>query len=212
MMSTSRWTRAGAGALLVAALGLLGSCKPSTDTAQNAPSPAPSAPASRSVPAGTPIEVTLGSTLSSETAQLGEQWHGTVTRTVATPSGASIAAGSRVTGEVVGVTAAKRGSRAMLQLGLTQVQVDGSDRAIRADAAAVTAGSTRKRNLGAIAGGAVAGALIGKAVGDGHNAAAGGLIGGAAATGVVAGSKGFQVVLASGAVMHFTVSQTVAMR
>jgi hypothetical protein len=42
-------------------------------------------------------------------------------------------------------------------------------------------------------------------VGDGRNATVGALIGGAAATGVVAGSKGYQVVLKSGTLLSFTV-------
>ena len=70
----------------------------------------------------------------------------------------------------------------------------------------VIAGSPRARNLGAIAGGAAAGALIGKAVGgDGKDAAAGAIIGGAAATAGVAASKGYQVVLKNGTELVFTV-------
>jgi outer membrane lipoprotein SlyB len=90
--------------------------------------------------------------------------------------------------------------------------VNGTDERISATTEAVIAGSTRARNLGAIAGGAAAGALIGKAVGDGKNATVGGIIGGATAAGIVAGSKGYQVVLPSGTVMTFTVNETVAMR
>jgi outer membrane lipoprotein SlyB len=83
--------------------------------------------------------------------------------------------------------------------------VNGRDESIAANGESVVAGSTRARNLGAIAGGAVAGALIGDVVGDGRNATVGALIGGAAATGVVAGSKGYQVVLRSGMLLGFTV-------
>ena len=164
------------------------------------------------LPAGTRIQVALGSTISSESATAGDSWSGTVSRSVTTPTGLIVPAGSRVVGEVAGVTAARRGSRAMLRLQLTRIQFDGREQPVSASAAAVIAGSTRKRNVGAIAGGVVAGALLGKVVGDGRNAAAGGLIGGAAATGVVATSKGFQVVLSEGTVMSFTVSQAVAMR
>ncbi len=202
-----------AGALLVSALWLVSGCNQPHMVAQGADSSSAGAThSSRPLAAGTRIEVTLGSTISSETAHVGDAWRGTVTHSVASSSGAGIAAGSAVVGEVAGVTAARRGSRAALRLEVTRIQVDGNEHAVSASAAAVIAGSTRKRNVGAIAGGAVAGALIGKVVGDGDNAAAGGLIGGAAATGVVAASKGFQVVLTDGQVMHFTVSQSVAMR
>ena len=165
-----------------------------------------------SVPSGTSISVTLGSTLSSETAQVGDSWHGTVSENVMLENDGMIPAGSDVDGRVTGVTTAERGSRAMLDLAVRSIRVHGRNVSMAATSEAVVAGSTRARNLGAIAGGAVAGALIGKVVGDGKNAAVGGLLGGAAATGVVAGSKGYQVVLTDGTVMNFTVSQTVAMR
>jgi hypothetical protein len=74
----------------------------------------------------------------------------------------------------------------------------------------VIAGSTRARNLGAIVGGAAAGALIGKATSD--NATKGAVIGGALATGAVAASKGYQVVLSNGTVMTFVVSEDVAVK
>jgi hypothetical protein len=197
-----------AGVLLVTALGLLSSCNETSTTAQaagNAPEP------STLVRAGTRIDVALGSKISSETAGVGSAWHGTVTENVMTQNG-QIPAGSEVTGVVTGVLPAKRGSRAMLDLGIRSIHVKGNDESIVATSESVIAGSPRARNLGAIAGGVAAGALIGKAVGDGKNATVGGIIGGAAAAGVVAGSKGYQVVLPSGTVMSFTVSETVAMR
>lgn len=199
-----------AAATLAAALFALNGCnETSTDApAANAP---PSRPA-QTLLAGTTFNVVLGGTVSSENANVGDAWHGTVQENVATRNGGTIAAGSPVQGVVVGVTAAKRGSRAMLDLGVRQIGVNGRDTPVTASSEAVIAGSTRARNLGAIAGSAAAGALIGKVVGDGKNAAVGGLIGGGAATAVVAGSKGYQVVLSNGTVMSFTVNQAVAVR
>jgi hypothetical protein len=78
---------------------------------------------------------------------------------------------------------------------------------------AVIAGSTRARNLGAIAGSAAAGALVGKAVsGTGKGALIGGVIGGGVATGVVAASDGYQVVLKPGTALTFTTSEVIAVR
>jgi len=200
-----------AGTLMICSLWLLAGCNKTGTVAQGSPSPSTNT-SHGSIPAGTRIVVTLGSTISSEFAHVGDTWHGTVTRGVTTADGSSVPAGSRVDGEVTGVTAARRGARAMVQLDLTQVRIDGDALAVDASANPVIAGSTRKRNVGAIAGGALAGALIGRVVGDGRNATAGALVGGAAATGVVAESRGFQIVLARGTVMRFTVSQSVAMR
>jgi hypothetical protein len=203
-----------AGALFTATLWSVGGCGQTGTVAQDAASSTASdqAPSSPTIPAATRIDVVLASSLSSETAQVGDRWHGTVTDGSGRRSDGLIPGGSRVAGEVVAVRPAERGSRAMLELDLTSIQIDGKDRPVNASADAVVAGSTRKRNVGAIAGGVLAGALIGKNVGDGKNAAAGGLIGGAAATGVVASSKGFQVLLAPGTLMSFTTGQPVALR
>jgi hypothetical protein len=200
---------AGAATLAAALFALTGCNEPAKD-AQAAVTPR--GHPSHTLLSGTTFDVVLGSTLSSENANVGDAWHGTVQENVATQNGGVIVAGSSVDGVVVGVTPARRGSRAMLDLGIRNIRVNGRDEAVTASSEAVIAGSTRARNLGAIAGGAVAGALIGKVVGDGKNAAVGGLIGGGAATAVVAGSKGYQVVLSNGTVMSFTVNETVAVR
>lgn len=202
------------GVLLVAALGLVAGCnetKTTDQSASNAPRGS-STVSTRSVSSGTAIHVALGSSISSKTAKVGDAWYGTVTESVMNQGESVIPPGSRVDGVVTGALAAQRGSRAMLELGIRGIRVDGHDESIVARSEPVIAGSTRARNLGAIAGSAVAGALIGKAVGDGKNAAVGGAIGAAAATGVVAASDGYQVVLPDGAVLSFTVNQTVAMR
>jgi len=203
------------GAMLGAALWLLSSCNETGSAAQASNSSNASnhpVALSHSLTSGTNFNVALGGNISSESANVGDAWHGTMTEAVTTQNGGSIPAGSNVDGIVTAVTPAKRGSRATLDLGVRSIRVDGHDMAVRASSQAVVAGSPRARNLGAIAGGAAAGALIGKAVGDGKNAAAGAVIGGAAATGVVVASKGYQVVLPNGTVMGFTVDETVAMR
>ena len=202
------------GALLVTAMALLSSCNETSTTVQaasNAPRSSSTA-STRAVQSGTTIRVALGSSIDSKTAKVGDVWHGTVSENVMNQGESVIAPGSRVEGVVTGARAAQRGSRAMLELGIRGIRVDGHDESIVANSEPVIAGSTRARNLGAIAGSAVAGALIGKAVGDGKNAAVGGAIGAAAATGVVAASDGYQVVLPDGTIMAFTVNQTVAMR
>jgi hypothetical protein len=201
------------GAMLVAALWLLSSCN-ETSTAAKAETNSwdHSTASSHSLRSGTTIGVALGSNISSETANVGDVWHGTMTEAVTTKNSGTIASGSAVDGVVAGVTRAKRGSRAMLYLGVRSIRVDGQDVSVSASSEPVIAGSPRARNLGAIAGGAAVGALIGNAVGDGKGAAVGAVVGGAAVTGAVAGSKGYQVVLPNGTVMNFTVDQTVAMR
>ena len=165
------------------------------------------------VPAGTSLDITLGTTLSSESANIGDAWSGTVQRAIIVRDKTMIPSGSTVSGRVSGARAAKKGDRAMLDLELTSVTVDGRTEQVHGTTEAVIAGSTRARNLGAIAGSAAAGALIGKATsGTGKGAAIGGLIGAGVATGVVARSDGYQVELKAGTPLTFTTNESVAMR
>jgi hypothetical protein len=160
------------------------------------------------VPAGSSINVTLGTALSSEHSSVGDAWTGSVVNSLA-----GIPAGSTVSGTVSAAKPAVKGDRAMLDLKLTSITVNGRSYPISGGMEAVVAGSTRARNLGAIAGSAAGGALIGKAVsGSGKGALIGGVIGGGVATGVVAASDGYQVELKAGTPLTFTTSGAVAVR
>ncbi len=161
-----------------------------------------------SVPSGSSIEVTLGTALSSETANAGTAWSGTVLN-----GREGIPAGSSVAGTVTSVKPAKKGDRAMLDLGLTSINVGGQRYVVHGSTEAIIAGSTRARNLGAIGAATVAGAIIGHQVGGSDKGTiVGGLIGAGAATGVVAASDGYQVVLKPGIALTFTTSEAVAVR
>ena len=178
----------------------------------SAPAPAAEAP-SALVPAGTPIKVTIQTAISSETAHPGDSWTGTVTEAVTAGSAAPFPAGSVAHGVVDGVRPAARGTRAFLLLRLTSIDANGGSRDIDASADSLIAGSTTKRNVGAIAGGAAVGALLGKAIGgNGRSAVIGGILGGAAATGGVAASKGFQVEVDKTKPIVFHVNQDTRVR
>lgn len=185
------------------------STTPSKPTAKPKPkpAPAPSPTASVTVPAGTALKISIDQQISSETANEGDSWTGKITEPVVIGTAAPFPAGSIVHGVVSGVKPAAKGDRAFLLLEVRSIEADGRTVSIGAAGDSIIAGSTRKRNLGAIAGGAAAGALIGKAVGgSGKGAVIGGILGGAAATGAVAGSKGFQVVVKEGSEATFRVS------
>jgi hypothetical protein len=164
------------------------------------PAPAkPAPPPSTTVPAGTPINVTMDVALNTEHAQPGDTWSGTVKQAVTVGSAAPFPAGSVVHGVVAAVAPAEKGSRAFFVLRITGIESNGAMHEISATADSMIAGSTTKRNVGAIAGGAAAGALLGKAIGGSSKGAViGGILGGAAATGAVAASKGFQVEVKQG--------------
>jgi hypothetical protein len=187
---------------------------PAPRPAAQKPKPAPAPVATGiTVPAGTAVKVTVESAVTSETAQPGDTWSGTVKDPVVIGSSVPIPAGARVTGVVRAAEPAEKGSRAFLLLAVRSIEVDGKSFDVAAGTDSIIAGSTRARNLGAIAGGAAAGALIGKAVGGSNKGALiGGLIGGAAATGAVAKSKGYQVTLKEGTELSFTVSKDAVIR
>ena len=188
---------------LVAAAGLSGCNEPKV-AQKGTESPSNSL----TVPSGTSLDVTLGTALSSETASAGTAWSGTVVN-----GQAGIPAGSSVAGTVISVKPAKKGDRAMIDLGMTSLEISGRRYAVHGSTEAIVAGSTRARNLGAIAGSAAAGALIGQAVsGSTKGTIAGAVVGGGVATGVVAASDGYQVVLKPGIALTFTTSEAVAVR
>lgn len=202
-MRLSRWISTIA---LLAAVALLGCRNDGQEVAGNGT--AGSQVASLTIPSGTSIGVTLNTSLSSKSANVGDAWSGTVN---AGPDG--IPTGSVVNGKITGATAAQKGNRAMLDLGVTSITVGGQQYPVHASTEAIIAGSPRARNLGAIAGSAVAGALIGKAVsGTTKGAVIGGVVGGGVATGVVAESDGYQVVLNPGTALTFTTSEVIAVK
>lgn len=165
------------------------------------------------VPQGTAIKVAVAARVTSETAQPGDTWTGTVQEPVVIGDRVAIPAGSTVTGVVAGAKGAEKGSRAFLVLAVKSVDVNGKTYSVSASADSLVAGSTRARNVGAVAGGAAAGALLGKAIGGSNKGALiGGLIGAAGATGAVAASKGYQVEVKEGAEMTFNVNTAVTMR
>ncbi len=184
-----------------------------TRTSETAAAPAQEAARSFTVPSGSAIKVTVNTKLSSETANVGDPWTGVVKENVVVDGRTLIPAGSTVNGTVTATKPAQKGDRAMLDLAVDGLNVEGKDYHVHATTEAIVAGSTRARNLGAIAGGAAAGALIGRAVGgSGKGALIGGLLGGAAAGGAVAKSKGYQVELKEGTEISFTTSEAVAIR
>jgi hypothetical protein len=190
----------------LAATTVLSGCRSGTQTAQNTGGSA--ATPHVTVPAGTSLVVTLGTSLSSESASVGSAWTGTVL------SGRDgIPAGSGASGTVSAVKAAKKGDRAMLDLRLTSITVGGRSYRMNGSTEAIIAGSPRARNLGAIGAATAAGAIVGHAIGgSGKGTLIGAVVGGGAATGAVSQTKGWQVVLKSGTALTFTTSEAVAVR
>jgi hypothetical protein len=198
---------------LVAAT-VLGSCRSDEQVAKSdTKSTSTTHVAELTLPSGTSIDITLATLLSSETAGVGDGWTGSLRSASVVDGRTLLPAGSSVSGTVTAVRPAIKGDRAMLDLGLTSVRVAGHSYRVSGTTEAVIAGSTRARNLGAIAGATAAGALIGKATSQSNKGTIiGAVVGGAAATGVVSQTKGYQVVLKEGTQLTFTTNEAVAVR
>jgi hypothetical protein len=178
---------------------------------RRSPAPEP-APVSHgvTVPSGTSVAVSVNTKITSETAQVGDTWVGVVKDPVMVDGRTVIPAGATVTGTVTAAKPAVKGDRAMLDLGISSINIDGKSYHVSGGTEEIIAGSTRARNLGAMAGAAAAGAIIGRAVGgSGKGALIGGLIGAGAAGAGAAASKGYQVVLKEGTNLTFTTNEAV---
>jgi hypothetical protein len=204
-MPLSRWI---SGIALLATVALMGCLDDGQNASTGGNGTSGSEVAKLTIPSGSAIDVSLNTTHSSKDAHVGDAWSGTV---LSGPDG--IPAGSVVNGKITGAKAARKGDRAMLDLGITSISVGGHRYPVHGGTEAIIAGSPRARNLGAIAGSAVAGALIGKAVsGTSKGAVIGGVVGGGVATGVVAESDGYQVLLRPGTALTFTTREVLAVR
>jgi hypothetical protein len=163
--------------------------------------------------AGTPIDVRLDSKISTEHASRGDTWTGTVSQSVVQGGRVLIPAGSRVTGTVTQAAQGTHSTKPSLDLAVRQVTVDGRSHTLRAETEPIVGGSKRAKKIGAIAGGAAVGALIGRGVAkDKHGTLIGGLLGGAAGYGLTRNALR-TLQLKPGTVVRFTTTQDmVAMR
>src|SRR5262245_3732019 len=137
------------------------------------------------VPAGAQITVRLTSNLSSETAQVGDPWSGTLAAAITVGEREIIPAGTPVQGAVTGAHPAGLGTRAMLDLAIQDVSIAGATHLLHAGTDAILA------DLPVTQGGT-----------PGRTA-----MGGETGNGVAPVEKGAEVVLASGTELVFTVKE-----
>jgi outer membrane lipoprotein SlyB len=141
----------------------------------------------RNIPAGTELQVRITEKLSSETANIGDEFHGTLVAPVIVKGRRLFSKGADVTGEVVNVERSGRLSRpGELDLALRTVRSGGRTYAVAAQPFVIKGQSHTKSNVTKIGGGATVGAIIGAITAGGKGAAIGAGIGAAAGTGVAA--------------------------
>jgi outer membrane lipoprotein SlyB len=141
------------------------------------------------IPVGTSVQVRITEKLSSETANVGDVFHGSLAVPVVANGRTLFPKGAVVTGEVVNVERSGRLSTpGELHLNLRTIRTGGRAYPVSVQTVVIKGESHTKSNVTKIGGGTAFGALIGAIAGGGKGAAIGAGVGAAAGTGVAAGT------------------------
>ncbi len=173
---------------------------PATPAAE-APPPAPEPVRVRTVtvPADTPLRLTLLTDVASDTSAVEDRVSARVAADVAVAGETVIPAGSRVTGVVTyAEPSGKVKGRAALTVRFRTITIGSRTYDITAEPLRRVASGTKAKDAGKIGIGAGAGAIVGGIIGGRKGAGIGAAVGGAGATGVVLSTTGDEVRLASG--------------
>ena len=173
------------------------------DSSKTAGEGAPKKPEYRdvTVPAGTTLSVTLGTSLASDTSKVEDPVRATVKTPISVEGVRAIPAGTVVLGNVTSaVRSAKVKGLASIGVRFHTLDLPGEGERHDISTATITreANPTKKKDATKIGIGAGAGAVIGGIVGGGGGAAKGAAIGGGAGTAAVLATRGDEVHLAAG--------------
>jgi hypothetical protein len=175
-----------------------------------APAPVAAGPKDYVIPAGTSLSVQLPAQLSTKTAQVGQRISGNLTNDIVVDGKVVAKAGSLVQGSVTQVISGSKtiGGKPTLGLTFDNLTSEGGDRPISARITEIAQKSDKARDTAKIAGGAVAGGVIGHQLDSDQGKVIGALIGAAAGT-AAAKKTGQEVVLPAGTVVGMTLESPV---
>jgi hypothetical protein len=135
------------------------------------------------VPANTAIYVRLQQSISSATAQPGQNFSAELDEPLVVEGQMLAPKGAPVTGKVVAARDSGRLHNAgYLRITLSSITLNGKTVPLQTNSVFVSGGSYKKRNLAFIGGGAGGGALLGALIGGGKGAAIGSTVGAAGGT------------------------------
>jgi Glycine zipper 2TM domain len=174
------------------------------------PVPVATGPKDYVVPAGTSLSVQLPAEISTKTAKVGQRVSGNLTNDIVVDGKVVAKAGALVQGEVTEVISGSKtiGGKPTLGLSFDNLTFDGGDRPINAKITQVAKKSDKGRDTAKIAGGAVAGGVVGHQIDSDKGKIIGALIGAAAGT-AAAKKTGQEVVLPAGTVVGMTLESPV---
>ena len=174
------------------------------------PPPAPAAPQKISVPTGTQLSIRMNEEVSSEKAQVGDIFHGSVAAPVIVDGQTVILTTADVEGRVVDVKSAGRfAGQSVLTVELTRLSMNGRSYNLLTDRWTQSGKARGKATAAKVGGGAVLGAVIGGIFGGGKGAAIGAGAGAGAGTGASAVTKGQQIVLKPEEVINFQLEHSI---
>lgn len=162
------------------------------------------------VPSGTNLVVYLNDGVSSETANEGDRFTGTLGEPIYVNDKIAVPKNAQVSGRVVsakGATKFKGNSELVLQL--TALSYGGRNYQINTNQWAKQGAGRGKNTAAKVGGGAALGAIIGGIAGGGKGAAIGAGVGAGAGTGVQAVTKGEKVELKPESMLQFTLQAPV---
>ncbi len=175
-----------------------------------APTPVASGPRDYTIPAGTSISVQLPAEISTKTAKVGQRLTGNLTNDIVVDGKVVAKAGAPVQGSITEVISGSKtiGGKPTLGLTFDSITSNGGDRPISARITQVADKSDKAGDTAKIAGGAVAGGVLGHQVDGDKGKVIGALIGAAAGT-AAAKKTGKEVVLPAGTVVGLTLDAPV---
>lgn len=183
---------------------------PAKPAPKPAPTPVAAGPKTYTVPAGTSVSVQLPGELSTKTAKVGQRFTANLTSDLVV-NGATVArAGAPVQGSISEVISGSKtiGGKPTLALTFDNMTFAGGDMPINGRLTQVAAKSDKAGDTAKIAGGAVAGGVIGHQFDSDKGKVVGAILGAAAGT-AAAKKTGKEVVLPAGTVIGFTLDSPV---
>jgi len=175
----------------------------SSSAASSAPAPAPEPPPVV-VPVGTTLTVRLGESVGSKISSPGQSFGATLASAVSVDGNTVIPAGASVRGTVVDAKPlGKFKGGASLELRLTSITVNGTEKTIETSAISREEKGKGKRTAVLAGGGTALGAIVGGLAGGGKGAAIGALAGGGAGAGGAAFTGNKEIVFPAESALSF---------
>jgi biotin carboxyl carrier protein len=183
---------------------------PSTPASQPAPAPVATGPKNYTVPVGTSVSAQLPAEISTKTAKVGQRFTANLSSDVIVDGKVLARAGAPVQGSITEVISGSKtiGGKPTLGLTFDSMTFSGGDRPINGRLTQVAAKSDKAGDTAKIAGGAIAGGVIGHQVNSKNGNIVGAIIGAAAGT-AAAKKTGKELVLPAGTVIGFTLDSPV---